>query len=83
MVEVGMAVRKYYSNVFCAGKTTVYSNVFNELHCGTPTIRKNSYFFRKVGIFSPASDDAINMPSLLNRVSSFLALMTHQIESLL
>jgi hypothetical protein len=43
----------------------------------------NYYFFRKVGIFSPASDEAINMPSLFNRVSSFLALITHQIESLL
>lgn len=44
---------------------------------------KNHFFFRKVGIFSPALDEAIKMPSLLNLVSSFLALMTHQIESLL
>ena len=41
------------------------------------------YFFRKVGILSPASDEAINIPSLFNRVSSFLALIIHQTESLL
>ena len=50
--------------------------------CGHPFCKDYS-FFRKVGIFNPVSDEEISMPSLLNRVSSFLALMTHQMESLL
>jgi len=73
---------------FCEGKTRGDSCRF-KLSIGTicyvfihySTV--HCYFFCKVGIFSPASDEAINMPSLLNRVSSFLALITHQIESLL
>ena len=40
-------------------------------------------FLLKFGIFNPTSDEAIKMPSRFVRVSSFLALITHQIESLL
>jgi hypothetical protein len=38
-------------------------------------------FFRKLGFFSPNSDEAIKIPSRFVRVSSFFALMTHQIET--
>lgn len=40
-------------------------------------------FLRKLGIFNPISDEAIRILSRFVRVSSFFALMTHQIESLL
>jgi len=39
-------------------------------------------FLRKVGILKPASADSIKMPSLRSLVSSFFALMIHQIVSL-
>ncbi len=40
------------------------------------------YFFWSIGIFNPACEHSINISSLLSRVSSLFALISHQIESL-
>ena len=49
--------------------------------CARGAFLGNSFFLRILGIFNPTSDESINIPKRFSRVSSFLALRTHQIES--